>query len=157
MRRKHLFCHSFLPRQGGSVGRGCASPLRAGPAGGLEADPQTRTERPADMALLFFRGHFAGDLEGRIAGDAAEAADPAARAIFGNQGKGRAVLERRRRRAEVAADDLAATTFEFEARPTVIFVGPAELETHRDAAGNSPGRFPAPRSPGQAAIEIAAA
>ena len=88
------------------------------------------------MALLFFRGYFTGDLEGRIAGDAAEAADPAARAIFGNQGKGRAVLERRRRRAEVAADDLAATTFEFEARPTVIFVGPAELETHRDAAGN---------------------
>ena len=86
------------------------------------------------MALLFFRGYFAGDLEGRVAGDAAEAADPAARAILRNQGEGRAVLERRRRRAQIAADDLAAAAFEFEARPAVILVGATELEADRDAA-----------------------
>ena len=60
------------------------------------------------MALLFFRGYLAGDLEGRVAGDPAEAADPAARAILRNQGEGRAVLERRCRRAQISADDLAA-------------------------------------------------
>ena len=54
------------------------------------------------MALLFFRGQFAGDLKGRIAGDAAETADPAARAIFWNEGEGGAVLERRDGRAQRA-------------------------------------------------------
>src|SRR3546814_11169139 len=79
-----LFPYTTLFRSQGKgearVGE-AASPLRAGSVGGLETDPQTRTERPANMALLFFGGYFAGDLKGRIAGDAAEAADPAAREI----------------------------------------------------------------------------
>src|SRR3546814_6671038 len=68
---------SSLIRQGKGEARvgEATSPLRAGSVGGLETDPQARTERPADVALLFLGGYFAGDLEGRIAGDAAETAD----------------------------------------------------------------------------------
>src|SRR3546814_650182 len=86
------------------------------------------------MALLFFGGYFAGDLKGRIAGDAAEAADPATRAVIWNKREGRTILERRRGRAQRAADDLPTAAFEFEARPAVIFVGAAEFEAQRHRA-----------------------
>src|SRR3546814_7208679 len=65
----HRFLHSFCQGKGEARVGEAASPLRAGSVGGLETDPQTRTERPANMALLFFGGYFAGDLKGRIAGD----------------------------------------------------------------------------------------
>src|SRR3546814_14522002 len=41
--------------------------------------------------LLFLGGYFAGDLEGRIAGEAAETADPAARAVIRNRSEERRV------------------------------------------------------------------
>src|SRR3546814_18003916 len=89
---------SFIRQGKGEARVGeAASPLRAGSVGGLETDPQTRTERPANMALLFFGGYFAGDLKGRLAGDAADAADPAARAVIWNKREGRTILERRLR------------------------------------------------------------
>src|SRR3546814_13658560 len=60
---------SFIRQGKGEARVGeAASPLRAGSVGGLETDPQARTERPADVALLFLGGSFAGDLEGRIVG-----------------------------------------------------------------------------------------
>ena len=84
--------------------------------------------------MLFLRGHFASDLKGRIASNATETADPAARAIIGNKGEWRAVLERRSGRTQRAADDLTATALDFEARPAVILVEAAKIHAERNGA-----------------------
>src|SRR3546814_6233129 len=87
------------------------------------------------MVLLFLRGDFAADLEGRVAGHAAQPADPAALAFGGDEGEGIAVLERSDGSAQRAADDLAPPGFDLETRPAVIGVGAPEIEAERDSAG----------------------
>src|SRR3546814_1804922 len=88
------------------------------------------------MILLFLRGEFAADLEGRVAGDAAQAADPAALAFRRDEGEGIAVLERGDGGAKRPGDNLAPPGLDLEARPAVIFVGAPEIEAERDGAAD---------------------
>src|SRR3546814_5565338 len=88
------------------------------------------------MVRLFLRGDFAANLEGRVAGHAAQPADAAALAFGGDEGEGIAVLERSDGSAQRAADDLAPPGFDLETRPAVIGVGAPEIEAERDSAGD---------------------
>src|SRR3546814_1947691 len=88
------------------------------------------------MILLFLRGEFAADLEGRVAGDAAQAADPADLAFRRDEGEGIAVLERGDGGAKRPADNLAPPGLDLEARPAVTFVGAPEIEAPRDGAAD---------------------
>src|SRR3546814_21023690 len=79
------------PKARGKQGEGRCPLAGSVRPGGLQTDLQARAEGPADMVLLFLRGDFAAVLEGRVAGHAAQPADPAALAFGGDEGEGIAV------------------------------------------------------------------
>src|SRR5690606_5533652 len=102
----------------------------------LQANLEAGAERPAEVALLFFCRQLPAYLEGRVAGDRAQPADPAARPFLRYEGEGIAILERGDRRAQRSADELAPPGLDLEARPAVIFVRTAKIEAHRNGAGH---------------------